>query len=441
MKDLIYSLACMCLALTFSLVAFPAGAAAQAKMDRIEKERMKAMLKNIKSAVQKDYYDENFHNIDLEARFKLAGEKLDAATTTGQAMGIIAQALMDFNDSHLYFLPPSTNLRVEYGWRMKMIGDKCFVTTVKPGSDAEAKGLKPGDEVVSVEGFRPTRKEMWKMLYYYNILSKRQGLRVTALSPGAAEPRTLDIASKLRSLPQSINASNFFILENDFRETRNDKHIFQKVGGIVVWRMPSFSFEPTQVDTIMGQRVGNATGLILDLRGNGGGYVKTLERLAEFLFDKDLKIADLKGRKPMDPIVSKTRGKDVFQGKLVVLIDSESGSASEILARLVQLEKRGSVIGDVSAGAVMQARSFDGELGSGVTSVFYGASITNADVIMSDGKSVEHVGVQPDERLIPSAEDLAALRDPVLSKAVELLGGTLAPEAAGKFFLYDWEGK
>ncbi len=441
MKDLIYFFAFLCLAVTVSLVALPANATAQAKMDRIEKERMKAMLKNIKSAVQKDYYDENFHNIDLEARFKLAGEKLDAATTTGQAMGIIAQTLMDFNDSHLYFLPPSTNLRVEYGWRMKMIGDKSFVTTVKPGSDAEAKGLKPGDEVLNVEGFKPTRKEMWKMLYYYNVLSKRQGLRVVALAPGASEPRTMDIASKIRSLPQSINATNFFTLENDFRETRNDKHLFQKVGGIVIWRMPSFSFEPTQVDTIMSQRVGNATGLIIDLRGNGGGYVKTLERLAGFLFDRDLKIADLKGRKPMDPIASKTRGKEVFQGKLVLIIDSESGSASEILARLVQLEKRGSVIGDISAGAVMQARSFEGEVGSGITSVFYGASITNADVIMSDGKSVEHVGVQPDERLIPSAEDLAALRDPVLSRAVEMLGGTLAPEAAGKFFLYDWEGK
>lgn len=441
MKDLIYLFAFLCLAVTVSLVALPANARAQAKMDRIEKERMKAMLKNIKSAVQKDYYDENFHNIDLEARFKLAGEKLDAATTTGQAMGIIAQTLMDFNDSHLYFLPPSTNLRVEYGWRMKMIGDKSFVTTVKPGSDAEAKGLKPGDEILNVEGFKPTRKEMWKMLYYYNVLSKRQGLRVVALAPGASEPRTMDIASKIRSLPQSINATNFFTLENDFRETRNDKHLFQKVGGIVIWRMPSFSFEPTQVDTIMSQRVGNATGLIIDLRGNGGGYVKTLERLAGLLFDRDLKIADLKGRKPMDPIASKTRGKEVFQGKLVLIIDSESGSASEILARLVQLEKRGSVIGDISAGAVMQARSFEGEVGSGITSVFYGASITNADVIMSDGKSVEHVGVQPDERLIPSAEDLAALRDPVLSRAVEMLGGTLAPEAAGKFFLYDWEGK
>ncbi len=414
---------------------------AQGKMDRIERDRMKNMLKNIKDAVKKDYYDETFRGIDIDARFKTADEKLDAAVSTGQAMGVIAQALMDFNDSHLFFLPPSTNIRVEYGWRMKMIGDKCIVTSVQPKSDADAKGLKPGDQLLSVEGFRPSRKEMWKMLYYYNVLSKRQGLKVTALSPGAGAPRELNIAAKIKESPIAINAENFFTIASDFNSNRNDRHGFQKAGGVTIWRMPSFVFEPEQVDSLMNDRVGSSAALILDLRGNGGGYVKTLERLSGFLFDKDIKIADLKGRKKMDPILAKTRGKSVFGGKIVILIDSESGSASEILARLVQLEKRGVVLGDVSAGAVMQSRSFEGETGSGYTSVFYGASITNADVIMSDGKSVEHVGVIPDETIIPTPEDLAAQRDPVLSRAVELLGGQLPPAVAGRMFPYDWEGK
>ncbi len=415
--------------------------AAQGKMDRIERDRMKNMLKNIREAVKKDYYDETFRGIDIDARFKLADEKLNAATSTGQAMGVIAQALMDFNDSHLFFLPPSTNIRVEYGWRMKMVGDKCLVTSVQPQSDAEAKGLKPGDQLLTVEGFRPSRKEMWKMRYYYNVLSKRQGLKLTVLSPGASAPKEMNIASKIKELPMAINAQNFFTIASDFNSNRNDKHAFQKVGAVTIWRMPSFVFEPEQVDSLMNDRVGSSAALILDLRGNGGGYVKTLERLAGFLFDKDIKIADLQGRKKMDPIMAKTRGKSVFNGKIVVLIDSESGSASEILARLVQLEKRGIVLGDVSAGAVMQSRSFDGETGSGYTSVFYGASITNADVIMSDGKSVEYIGVIPNETIIPTADDLAEFRDPVLARAVELLGGQLPPEVAGRMFRYDWDGK
>lgn len=66
-------------------------------------------------------------------------------------------------------------------------------------------------------------------------------------------------------------------------------------------------------------------------------------------------------------------------------------------------------------------------------------SVTNADLVMKDGKSLEHVRVVPDELLLPTAADLAAGRDPVLARAVALLGGTLDPAAAGKLFPVEWK--
>ena len=140
----------------------------------------------------------------------------------------------------------------------------------------------------------------------------------------------------------------------------------------------------------------------------------------------------------MDPMVAKTRGPNGFKGKLIVLVDSESGSASEIFARIIQLERRGQVLGDVSSGAVMQSVVSSQEMGSDNV-VPFAISITNADVIMSDGKSLEHVGVIPDEVVFPSGADLAAGRDPVLARAVELLGGKLSAEDAGKLFKYYWK--
>lgn len=414
-----------------------AGASGQG-FDNIERDRTKAMLKNIKNEIKKTYYDPNFRGIDLDARFKKAEDRLGQVTSASQAFGVIAQALIDFNDSHLYFNPPPTTLKVQYGYHYQMIGDKCFITAVKPKSDAEAKGVKIGDQVIAIEGFRPSKSELWKVQYFYNVVSIREKVKLTLLSPGAAEPRDVEVRSELKRGPTKIVFQNFFRLFDSFYNEENDVHRFIKVGNVSAWKFPSFIFDPSDMTSVVARFKSNH-GLIIDLRGNGGGYVKTMEALVGHFFEKDLKVADMVGRKKMDPSIAKTAGHDVLKAKVIVLVDSNSGSGSEIFARVMQLEKRGQVLGDVSAGAVMQSISFNGELGTDSV-VFYGASITNADVIMADGKSLEHVGVIPDELILPTGEDLLNRRDPVLARAFELLGVKVSPEQAGKAFpAYFWK--
>jgi C-terminal processing protease CtpA/Prc len=85
----------------------------------------------------------------------------------------------------------------------------------------------------------------------------------------------------------------------------------------------------------------------------------------------------------------------------------------------------------------MEARGYSYQQGFD-TIIPYEFSVTDADLIMKDGKSLEHFGVTPDEIVLPTAHDLASGRDPVLARAAELAGFKLDPADAGKMFPFEW---
>lgn len=426
---------------TITLSASFLSTLALGQLDGVEKDRASQMLSNIKKEIEKNYYDPTFHGMKLDERFKTAGEKIKNATTLDSAFSIIAQALVDLNDSHTFFYPPERSVKIEYGWQMGIIGDTPYVIAVKPKSDAEKKGLKVGDTIISVNGFKPTRSEMWKMNYYYYQISPRAKMAIVVQGPGS-ESRQIEVVTKITQTKRITDLTDAFDLNSLIRESENESrsevHRFQKVGNATIWRMPSFSFDADQVDSIMAERINGSRNLILDLRGNPGGYVKTMERLASYLFDKEVKIADVRRRKETE--VSKTNPKKTttFNGNIVILVDSGSASCSEILSRLIQIEKRGSVIGDKTAGAVMESQSVSMKMGTDRL-VFYGICITDADVIMTDGKSLEHVGITPDELILPTGAEMAGSKDVALARALEKVGVAISPEDAGKLFPTIWK--
>ncbi len=74
----------------------------------------------------------------------------------------------------------------------------------------------------------------------------------------------------------------------------------------------------------------------------------------------------------------------------------------------------------------------------GSTFFLYGVQVTTADLVMRDGGSLEKNGVTPDEVVLPTPEDLAAGRDPVLAYAAALLGAKINADQAGKLFPILW---
>jgi C-terminal processing protease CtpA/Prc len=139
--------------------------------------------------------------------------------------------------------------------------------------------------------------------------------------------------------------------------------------------------------------------------------------------------------------MAKSNRHHLFTGNLIVLVDNRSGSAAELFARVVQIEKRGPVMGDRTSGHVMEARHYSHctEGNPWFQQVpCYAVEVAEAEIVMSDGNSLEHTGVIPDETILPTAADLASDRDPVMSRAAEMAGVTLTAEDAAKLFPYEW---
>ena len=408
-------------------------------ISEFDRQRALQMLKAVHDEVHKHYYDPKFHGVDLDKEFADARQRIEKVNTMNMALSNIAAALDSLDDSHTFFLPPAHPIHLDYGWQYQMVGDRCFITQVRSGSDAAAKGLTPGDQIMAINGIAPTRDTTWKIQYMYGALRPQPTLRLT-LADHSGQQRTVDVTSRIRETKRVTDLTNGGDIWNIIREMEAYEHNvrtrYKEYGeDLVVMKLAEFTYSPGEVGELMG-KIRKHKALILDLRGNPGGYVESLEFLAGDLVSKDVKIADRVGRKESKPIMTKG-SHDLFSGKIIVLVDSRSASAAEILTRLIQIEKKGVALGDRSAGSVMESKRYSEQMGAD-TVVFYGVSITDANLIMGDGKSLEHVGVTPDELILPTAADLTAGRDPVLARAAELAGVHISADDAGKIFPYEW---
>ncbi|MGB9067060.1 MAG: S41 family peptidase, partial [Candidatus Acidiferrales bacterium] len=196
------------------------------------------------------------------------------------------------------------------------------------------------------------------------MLRPQPELRLT-LTDALGGQRQLEVMARYQAstvnryfLHQGINV---LVRDADARRQILRPRYFEKGDDLLVVKIPEFAFSASEVDAIVGKMRAHR-GVVLDLRGNPGGYVYTLDRLVGGLFQNDLKILDRVSRGETKSVSATGRHHDAFTGRFAVLIDSESASASEVLARVVQLEKRCFIVGDRSLGSVMEARPYPHEV-------------------------------------------------------------------------------
>lgn len=427
-------------------VVRPAFSEEDANRVLLTNQQVLAILDQVESDLKSTYYDRTFHGVDLTARFREARAKIAAAPSQDAAFLEVASAVDSLHDSHTRFLPPNRLNHAEYGFQMQAIGDEdCYVTHVKQGSDAEAKGLKPGDRIVRLNTLHLTRRNITTVETAYRIYPQA-GFNLTVQSPEGTERQVVAMAKILPGRP--LITSDVFTAERllhhpqgwrDWEKFYRLESRFKEFPGhALVWKMPSFGVPPEELDN-ESRKARSYPALILDLRGNSGGRDDSLRDFLSRFFDHGFTAGERKTRSASNPLKIKGSGSGAVDARLIVLVDSQSASAAEIFARAVQLQKRGIVLGDRTPGMVMGSETQMHSIAANAqVNIFYALNITVMDLVMSDGNRLEGTGVMPDERILPTPADLAAGRDPVLTRALALAGVTIDPKEASEIFPFEW---
>jgi hypothetical protein len=421
--------------LILALAVLPAPAVPQA-MDRQWRERSHQMLAQVRRDLLEHYYDSALVARHIDTAYARVDSALDRVAAVPEALAAIAQFVLDLKDSHTTFRPPGRAATVEYGWRWDVIGDACFVSWVRDESDASQKGLAVGQRLLAIDGLQCSRQSEFVIGYLYYAINPRARMHVV-VQDTAGVMREFDVAAKVTPTQRVVDLTSFAhisaLIEESEQQRLVRRHMTRSFGDtVLVWRMRSFVYGDRMIDEIM-NRARRHRALILDLRDNGGGSVDTEVRLLGHFFDRETKILTERRRDTSEARMVEPQGRAPFNGPVYILMNSNSASASEVTARVLQLEGKATVIGDRSAGALMTSISRVHEVGFG-RQLPYGLSVTIQDVIMLDGNRIENVGVMPEFVVLPTGADLAAHRDPVMAKALELVGIRMEPADAATIF-------
>lgn len=309
--------------------------------------------------------------------------------------------------------PAGSAGRANSGLRLIKKEGIVMVVSVMPGSDAEAKGVTPGDQLRRI-GEESTRE--MSLFHIESALSGAPGRKVAVSFARREEPRKLDTELVLKE-PAAATATLDVI---DPKE------------GLAVLRVPHFgNGAANEVATALSRAATqHVKKILIDLRGNAWGSVDEAARAAG-LFVGDIVIAHLDTRegKVGDLRTGKTRAS--WSGQVVILTNGSTAEAAELFAEALHEGRGAPVVGESSFGIGAQQDLIPLRNGGGIR-------LSVRKYVSSSGTSWHGVGLKPDKVI---AVTTAGLKLPErhkeqLKQAIEYLrtapaqAGTPAPAAA-----------
>lgn len=252
------------------------------------------------------------------------------------------------------------------GIQFNIIKDTIVVVAAIPGGPSEKLGIQAGDKIVEIDG----ENVAGIGIKNNDVMEKLRGDKGTKVDVGIVRRGAKEI------LNYTITRDNIPLntVEASFMAT-------PEIGYIKITRFAQNTHEEF-VEALANLKKEGMKDLILDLRGNGGGYLHTAIALADEFLTNSKMIVYTEGLHQARQNAYATSRGNFEKGKLVVMIDEGSASASEIVAGAVQDWDRGVVVGRRSFGKGLVQKPFNLTDGSVVR-------LTTARYYTPTGRSIQ----------------------------------------------------
>ncbi|MCF2947146.1 carboxy terminal-processing peptidase [Paraglaciecola aquimarina] len=378
-----------------------------AELDELWRQRVKYDALNLKLA-GKDWAKTQEL---LTKRYKRAIKRL-TQTTSEDVFQTVMHSFARSIEAHTSYLSPrnAERFKMEMNLSFEGIGavllsedDYTVIRSVVPGGPAELSGkIKPEDKIVGVAQDDDEFVDVigWRLDEVVELIKGPKGsivkLQMVKGSSESTVPEVVTLTRDKIKLEDRAAKSEVYVPKEGPNKDR-------KLGVISI---PSFynNLHQDVQKEIESLKEQDIQGLIVDLRGNGGGSLTEATLLSGLFIDKGpvVQIRDGAGRIRLEKDVD---GKVYYDGPLTVLVDRYSASASEIFAAAMQDYSRGVILGEQTfgKGTVQQHRPlgriydlYENPLGS--------VQFTIAKFYRINGGSTQHKGVIPDI-LFPSVID------------------------------------
>jgi len=325
----------------------------------------------------------------------------DAALMRGAIRGMMDS----LGDPHTSYLDPeeykelTTQLQGEeeyegIGAWVDTSSDYLTIISPMPKSPADKAGLRTGDKIIAIDGEDMTGVD-------------GEVVRKQVLGPAGSSVTLTILREGEEPFDVLITRASINVPSLESRMLEGD------VGYVHLYVFGDKTRDElrTALKELIAQ---NPTGLILDLRYNGGGFLTTAIEVASEFIDDGVIMYEEFGDGNRKTYEAK-KGGIATEIPLVVLVNEGSASASEIVAGAIQDRERGTLVGATTfgKGSVQIPTQLIDQQGA--------VRITIARWLTPSGRTIHEVGLQPDVEVPITDEDTANDRDPQLDKAIEIL--------------------